>query len=92
MGFLKQENKKFDYQPRYYKGNGNPYKVKHKFDEFRTTIGKKKTLKGKLNTALEELKSSGYKFNKTILIIVSILVLLFLFVIDFDISIFLSPN
>lgn len=92
MGFLKRENKKFSYQPRYYKGEGNPYEVKHKFDKFRTTVGKKKNLKGKLNAAFEEFKSSGYRFNKTILIIVSVLVLVFLFIIDFDISIFLPKN
>ena len=32
MGFLKRTNKKFDYQPRYYKGEGSPYKIEHKFE------------------------------------------------------------
>ena len=50
MGFIKRENKKFDYQPRYYKGEGNPYEFKHKFDEHRTTVGKSKGIKGKIVT------------------------------------------
>ena len=29
MSILKRKNKKFDYQPRYYKGEGNPYAIKH---------------------------------------------------------------
>lgn len=91
MGFIKKENKKFDYKPRYYKGDGNPYEVKHKFDEFRTTVGKKKNLKGKFNAAFDEFKNSkNGGFNKTHAIIIIVLVLLFLFIIDFELSIFLS--
>ncbi|WP_440881653.1 riboflavin synthase subunit beta [Tenacibaculum sp. C7A-26P2] len=93
MGFIKRENKKFDYQPRYYKGESNPYEFKHKFDEFRTTVGKRKGLKGKFSTAINEFKSSEYGgINKTIVIIFIILVFIFLFVIDFDLSIFIPKN
>lgn len=93
MGIFKRENKKFDYKPRYYQGEGNPYEFKHKFDKFRTTVGKRKSLKQKLSTALDEFKSSEYGgFNKTIVIIVIILTLIFLYLIDFDLSIFLQKN
>jgi hypothetical protein len=93
MGFIKRENKKFDYKPTYYKGEGNPYQVKHKFDKFRTTVGKTKGLKGKFTDAINEFKSSeNGGFNSTILIIIGILVFLFLLFIDFDLSIFLSKN
>ena len=88
MGFLNRTNKKFDYQPRYYKGEGNPYKIEHKFDQFRVTVGKSKGIKGKFINAIEELKSSEKGVNKTILIVIVILVFLFLYIIDFDISIF----
>ncbi|MEO9569961.1 MAG: riboflavin synthase subunit beta [Polaribacter sp.] len=88
MGFLKRTNKKFDYQPRFYKGEGNPYKIEHKLDQFRKTAGKNKSLKGKFNDAIDDLKNSDKSVNKTLLIIISILVLLFLFIIDFDLSIF----
>jgi len=90
MKILKRTHKKFDYTPRYYKGEGNPYEIKHKFDEHRTTIGKK-NLKAKFNDAVSELKDSESKgVNKTILIIVVILVLIFLYIIDFDLSIFVQ--
>ncbi|MDO6744790.1 riboflavin synthase subunit beta [Tenacibaculum soleae] len=93
MGFIKRENKKFDYKPTYYKGEGNPYQVKHKFDEFRTTVGKTKGLKGKFNAALDEFKASeNGGFNKTIVILIAIFVFLFLVFIDFDLSIFLPKN
>jgi hypothetical protein len=90
MGFLKRTNKKFDYQPRYYKGEGNPFKIEHKLDQFRTTAGNNKGLKSKFSEAINELKSTNKGANKTIIYIVLILVLIFLYIIDFDLSIFTS--
>ncbi|MGY0426140.1 MAG: riboflavin synthase subunit beta, partial [Polaribacter sp.] len=76
-------------QPRYYKGEGNPYKIEHKLDKFRKTAGKNKGLKTTLSEAIDEMKDKEKKgVNKTILIIVTILTLIFLFIIDFDLSIF----
>ena len=88
MGFLKRTNKKFDYQPRYYKGEGNPFKIEHKLDQFRTTAGKNKGIKGKFGDAIDDLKNSDKKSNKTILILIAVFILIFLFIIDFDLSIF----
>lgn len=88
MGFLKRTNKKFDYQPRFYKGEGNPYKMEHKFDEFRTTVGTEKGIKGKFTNAFEELKNSDVSSNKILFMIVGVLVFIFLYIIDFDVSIF----
>lgn len=93
MGFIKRTHKKFDYKPRYYGGEGNPYQFEHKFDKFRTTVGKRKSIKQKLNAALDEFKNPELKDKKVdriILIIVAILVLLFMYFIDFDFSIFIS--
>ncbi len=94
MGILKlRKNKKFSYTPRYFddKGQGNPFEIKHKFDEHRTTIGNSKGLKAKLNNALDDFKNNPDKeVNRRVLIIVGILVLIFLFIIDFDLSIFFS--
>ena len=88
MGFLKRTNNKFDYQPRYYKGEGNPFKIQHKLDQFRKTAGKNRGIKAKFNDAISDLKNSDKKVNKTLLIIISILVFIFLYIIDFDVSIF----
>lgn len=94
MGILKlRKNKKFSYTPRYYddKGQGNPYEIKHKFDEFRSTVGANPGFKTKIINALGELKNNRDKeASKRIFIIVAVLVLVFLFIIDFDLSIFSS--
>lgn len=90
MGFFKKTNKKFDYQPRYYKGEGSPFKIEHKLDKFRTTTGKNKGLKSKFSDAVNDLKTSDKSTNKTIIYIILILTFGFLYIIDFDLSIFLS--
>ncbi|MGA1225723.1 MAG: riboflavin synthase subunit beta [Tamlana sp.] len=93
MGLLKlRKNKKFSYNPRYFddKGEGNPYEIKHKFDEFRKTVGSNKGLKTKFNEAIDDYKNQDKDATRRILIIVGILVLVFLFIIDFDLSIFFS--
>ncbi len=88
MGFLKRTNKKFDYQPRYYKGDGNPYKIEHKLDKFRSTTGNNKGIKSKFSNAIDEFKNGEGGVNKTIIYIILILLLIFLYIIDFDLSIF----
>ncbi len=90
MGFIKRKIKKFDYNPRYYKGEGNPFEIKQKFDDYRGSLGGK-GLKAKFFNALNESKSSKDKgFNKITLIVIFTLILIFLFIIDFDLSIFLN--
>ena len=93
MGILNtRKNKKYSYTPRYYKGDGNPYELKHKFDEFRVTARNDKGLKTKLNNALDDYKNNHDRSgaNRRIMIIVGVLILAFLFIIDFDLSIFFS--
>ncbi len=100
MGALiRRKNKKFDYNPRYYKNktedgdNVNPYKIKGKFDDYRNTLGKSGGLKSRFRLAVDDLKSEQSKTSVRIIIItIAILVLLFLFFIDFDLSIFRMKN
>ncbi|MBO3116655.1 riboflavin synthase subunit beta [Winogradskyella sp. DF17] len=94
MGLLKQrKNKKYNYKPRYYKGEGSPYEVKHKFDDYRTTVNPAKGLKGKFNAALDDYKSNrDNNVNRRVIIIVSVLIFLFLLIIDFDLSIFFPQS
>ncbi len=91
--FLKlKRNRSFDYTPRYYKGEGNPFKIEHKLDKFRSTAHTQRGLKNKLFSAMDDLKTKGDKNIKLrFWIIFAILVLIFLFIIDFDLSIFLNP-
>ncbi|GGG99740.1 hypothetical protein GCM10011416_17680 [Polaribacter pacificus] len=91
MGFLKRTNKKFDYKPRFYKGEGNPYEIGHKFDEFRTTVGKSKGIKSTFKNAIEDLKNPELQDRNVTLttaVIIGVLFLIFLFFIEFDLSIF----
>ncbi|MDG5491508.1 riboflavin synthase subunit beta [Psychroserpens sp. SPM9] len=91
MGILStRKNKKYNYQPRYYKGEGNPYELKHKFDDYRVTVGNNKGLKTKLNNAVGDYKYNADKTgaNRRVLIIIGLLILVFMFIIDFDLSIF----
>ncbi len=92
MGLIKlKKNKKFSYTPRYYKGEGNPFEIKHKFDDHRTTVGPSKGLKGKLNAAIDDYKyNPDENANRRVLIIVGVLILLFLILIGFDLTIFFS--
>ncbi|MEZ4796360.1 MAG: riboflavin synthase subunit beta [Flavobacteriaceae bacterium] len=94
MGIFKlRKNKKFSYQPRYYKSNedgSNPFEIKHKFDEYRKTVGSH-GLKGKFNNAIDELKNEpDREVNRRVLFIAAILILIFLFFIGFDLTIFFS--
>ncbi|MGB5668670.1 MAG: riboflavin synthase subunit beta [Maribacter sp.] len=98
MGMLRKitklrKNRKFDYAPRYYddKGKGSPYKMETKFDKFRSTLDTPRGLKGKLNSAMDDIKTEGDRNLKMrMIIIIAILVLLFLYIIDFDLSIFMK--
>lgn len=90
MGIFKQrKNKKYSYTPRFYDGEGNPYELKHKFDDYRKTVIPPKGIKGKLNQALDDYKyNPDENANRRVLIIVGVLILIFLIIIEFDLSIF----
>lgn len=89
--FNKRSNKKFNYKPRFYKyeGEGSPFSMKHKFDEERKTTNSSSGIKAKLVSAFDELRSpQEKKVSKRLVYIILILVLIFLYIIDFDLSIF----
>ncbi|MCK5400848.1 MAG: riboflavin synthase subunit beta [Flavobacteriaceae bacterium] len=96
MGIFKlRKNKRFNYTPRHFddKGEGNPFEIKHKFDDYRKTVGSNSGIKSKFKNAFNELKESpDREVNIRILIIIAILLLIFLFIIDFDLSIFFSKK
>lgn len=92
MGLIsKRKNKKFNYRPRHYEydGEGSPFSMEQRFDKYRTTIGDNKNLKGKFKAAWAELRQTSDKNTQLrLLVIIACLVLVFLFIIDFDLSIF----
>ena len=96
MGFLRKftklrKNKTFDYSPRYYddKGRGSPYKLEHRFDKYRNTAHVSRGLKSKFGNAMEDMRRSGDKNLRLRMgVIIAVLILIFLYIIDFEISIF----
>ncbi|HMB63833.1 MAG TPA: hypothetical protein VKN36_12215 [Eudoraea sp.] len=86
-----RKNKKFSYSPRYYddKGKGNPFKIEHKLDKYRTTLNSPGGLKGRFASAMADSKRAGDRnLRIRMLVIIFILVFIFLYIIDFDLSIF----
>jgi len=94
MGIFKlRKNKKYSYTPRHYKGEGNPFEIKHKFDDYRSTVGNTNGIKSKFINAWEDYRNNADdNANKRVMVIVGVLVLIFLIIIGFDLSIFFSKN
>jgi hypothetical protein len=91
--FKPLKNKSYNYKPRYYKGEGNPYEVKRKFSEFRVNDHKSIGVKQRFVNALTDYKTNpDKKADKRVLLIAAILVLIFLYIIDFDLSIFVKQH
>ena len=89
MGFKLKQNKRYNYKPRFYKGEGSPFAMKGKFDHERSTLQASGNIKNRLLRAVDEFQNSPDKaVNRRVLIIISVLILLFLFIIDFDLTIF----
>jgi hypothetical protein len=91
MGLLnRRKNKSYDYEPRFFKSSdgSKPFEIKHKFDDHRTTV-QNTGLKGKLSNAVGDFKQgSDVVVKNRIYIIVAVLVLIFLWLIEFDLTIF----
>jgi hypothetical protein len=86
-----RKNKRYNYTPRYYddQGKGSPYKIEHKLDKFRSTVNSPGGIKGKITGAIADTHRQGDRNLKIrMLIIIAILLLIFLYIIDFDLSIF----
>lgn len=83
-------NNRFNYTPRYYKGkdeaDASAYSTK--MDMYNETYNKN-DFGGQWSQArLDKRTRNNVEFNKTVLLIAGILILLFLWLIDFDLSIF----
>lgn len=95
MGIFKtRRNKRYDYEPRYYKNGGKrPFEMGNRFDEYRTASSPARGLKNKFKHAWADYKGNpSQEVNRRVLIIVAVLIILFLFLIDFDLSIFTTTR
>lgn len=93
ISFLKRikPNNRYNYTPRYYKGKDEdttPYEFGTKFDKFADTHNKNDFGAHWKNARKEMRSRRNFELNRTVLIIMAILILIFLWIIDFDLSIF----
>jgi hypothetical protein len=90
MNFLKRrKNKKFNYNPRHYKGKKNPHEIYHMFDDYRHTAHHSGGLIGKWYSAMFDSKTEGDRYVwMRLAAIVAVLLLVALYILDFDLTIF----
>lgn len=87
---FRRTNKKYGYQPRYYKGKHNPYEIGHMFDDQRHTAHQSRGLLGKWYSAMFDAQTEGdRKVWLRLGLISAVLILIVLFILDFDLTIFL---
>ncbi len=91
INFLKsRKNTRYNYTPRYYKGknDGNIYDFDSKFQKYRDTTNNIDFGSQWAHTRSTMRNRGNREINKTVLYVIVILILIFLWVIDFDLSIF----
>ena len=83
-------NKRFNYTPRYYKGKevSNPSAYSSKFDAYADTLNKNDFSGQWHESRIKSRTRHNSGFNKTIYLIILILVFICLYILDFDLSIF----
>jgi hypothetical protein len=92
--FKLRKNARYNYTPRYYQGKdeGNIYSFDSRFAKFKDTHNQI-DFGSHWAKAREESRHRGNRsLNKRVIIIALILTLIFLWLIDFDISIFTQPR
>ncbi len=84
------KNKRFNYTPRYYKGKEDVDTAGHasKFDAYADTYNKNDFSGQWHDSRISGRTRNNSGLNRTILVLIAIFVLIFLFIIDFDLSIF----
>lgn len=87
-----KKNKRFNYTPRYYKGKseGNLYDFENKFVKYRETTNERDFGAQWAEARLSNRHRGNRELNKRVIYIALILIFVFLYIIDFDLSIFTS--
>ncbi len=83
-------NNRFNYTPRYYNGKEDVDESKFptRLDAYNETHNKNDFAANWHKARMEKRNRNNVEFNKTVLIIAAILIFLFLWLIDFDLTIF----
>jgi len=85
-----KKNNRFNYTPRYYNGKESVDESKYptRLDAYNETYNKNDYGSNWHEARLAKRNRGNVEFNRTIIVIVAILVVLFLWFIDFDLTIF----
>lgn len=92
--FKLPKNTRYNYTPRYYKGKdvGNIYDFGSKFEKYRDTPNQVDFGAHWSEDRKASRNRKNREINRTVIFIALILVLIFLWIIDFDLSIFSTPR
>ncbi len=88
-----RKNTRYNYTPRYYKGKdaGNIYEFDSKFNKYRETTNAVDFGSQWAEARRNSRNRGNREINFRVLIIIAVLLLIFLWIIDFDLSIFSNP-
>lgn len=92
--FKLRKNERYNYTPRYYKGKdeGNIYDFDSRFAKFKNTPNQIDFGSHWADARKASRTRGNRSLNKRVLLIAAILILIFLWIIDFDLSIFTQPQ
>lgn len=93
-GFKLPKNQRYNYTPRYYKGKeeGNIYDFESKFYKYKNTTNQIDFGAQWAEDRKNNRHRGNRSINKRVLLITGVLILIFLWIIDFDLSIFKDLN
>ena len=88
--FKLNKNRRYNYTPRYYKGKelDNPYDFDSTFSKYRETYNANDYGKKWQDARARVRNRKNRSFSPLLLMIIGLLCLIFLYIIDFDLSIF----
>jgi len=85
-----RKNSRYNYTPRYYKGKeeGNIYSFESKFNKYKNTTNSIDFGSQWADARTSSRTRGNREINKRVIYIIILLILIFLWIIDFDLSIF----
>ncbi len=92
--FKLRKNRRYNYTPRYYKGkdNGNIYEFDSKFSKYRDTYNNNDFGQQWKEARMQMRTRKNRSISLRLLFIILFLVMICLYILDFDLSIFMRPN
>lgn len=92
--FRLRKNRRYNYTPRYYKGkdSGNIYEFDSKFSKYRDTYNNNDFGQQWKETRMEMRTRKNRSISLRLILIISSLAMICLYILDFDLSIFMRPN